>query len=41
MKIERHQIEHMIAALRGGSKRERRAAVMLAWLLDHMPRDYM
>ena len=36
MNIARHEIEAMIADLRGGSKREKRAAIMLIWLLMYV-----
>ena len=36
MRIPRHEIEEMIADLRGGSKREKRAAIVIIWLLMHV-----
>jgi len=35
MNIERHELEALIAQLRGGSKREKRAAIAIIWLLMH------
>lgn len=36
MKIEPEEIEREITNLRGGSKRDKRVAIMLAWMLEQI-----